>query len=154
MAKFALKLDNFILRPNILILPKYFPVTENNPLLVDDTRLAEHFIDKLNLILTPSTHLERTFQYSCSIDILNAKHIFFLTKLLDLKLFSQSVTLDLENITEDLREAPTAQNTCRKLLPFIQCFMYYRPEFKGVYQYFSQRAIQSNKGIKIYFIIK
>ena len=87
------------------------------------------------MILTPcpSHSLDASFPDNCSVSQLTSKHMFLLLNLLDIQLFSQTVTLEQENITENLCESPFAQNICRKLVPFIQSFLFYRNEFKDVY---------------------
>ncbi len=97
------------------------------------------------MVISPCQALnsENMFQEACAIERLNSKQMFFLFHLLDLKLFSQTVLLDMENITEFLEEAHAVQNLCRRLVPFIQYYMYYRPEFKSVYDDLCQNGIDT-----------
>jgi hypothetical protein len=113
---------------------KWLSIIEN-PILVDNnTDLAEKFINKFDMVIMPTSN-ESCFAEKCRVDYSNIKkQTYFLINLLDLKLFSKTVLLDLENITENLREAPNVQFICSSLLPAIQCFLFYRIEFKQIYQ--------------------
>ena len=122
----------------------------NNPILVDNTELAEKFIEKFDMVVMPlveeTTLIDPSFSDFCRLDSsLNMKRAFFLINLLELKLFSKTVILDLENITENLRESSMAQNICSKLVPFIQCFLCYRTEFKQIYQELNSDSIKINE---------
>jgi hypothetical protein len=62
------------------------------------------------------------------------------------------VILDLENVTESLREAPQIQNMCRRVVPYIQYFFFYRPEFKSVYSELEQLISDKLKRMKFYSV--
>ncbi len=76
---------------------------------------------------------------------LTAKHLFFLTTLLDIRLFSHTVLLDPTAAASHtpVAEAPQNQLICSQLLPFLQAFLYYRPELRPVYTHLIQQRIHS-----------
>ena len=135
----------------------------NTPILVDnDFDLAEKFINKLNMIccVNPNhsntlnnkdTEESVTFNQLCRIDNLSPKVGRLFSQLFGFQYFSQTVYLDLENITENLREAHNVRNLCAKLLPFVQCFLFYRKEFQSVYFELSQNARIGEKLEKMKF---
>lgn len=110
----------------------------NRPCLADaDLDLAEKFVDKINIVMVNATKMS-DFSERCRLDLeqIEPKLAFFWLDLMRLSRFSSLVMLDLENITESLMEAPAqvVQNTCRRLLPFIQCFLYSREECQPIYE--------------------
>ena len=108
----------------------------NNPILVEkDFELAEKFADKLNIICVPNANVDAGSSISdlCRADNLTNKMAYFFYNVLRFQSFSQVVFLDLENITENLREAFRVQNLCSRLVPFLQCYLHYRKEFRAIY---------------------
>lgn len=115
---------------------------KNCPILVDNEfDLAEKFVDKLNIVVVNSSS-SNEFTDLCRADSLGEKISHFFYNFLEISSFSSLVILDLQNITKNLREAPQVQNQCRKLLPFIQSFLFYRPEFSSVYTELISDSVQ------------
>jgi hypothetical protein len=109
------------------------------PILIDSNfDLAEKFAEKLNVVvIKPVKCADETsefFETCCNSEGLGDKLVYFFHSCLRLATFSSVLMLDLENITESLREAPDVQNTCRKMLPFIQSFLHHRKEFEFIYK--------------------
>ncbi len=116
---------------------KWLELTNTSPPIIIDTNydLAEKFAHKLNVIvINPTSKSDEFYEMCCRTDALNEKLMYFFHNCLRLNTFSSVLMLDLENITENLREAPDVQNACRKMLPHIQCFMYHRKEFESIYK--------------------
>lgn len=122
--------------------------------MVDDANLAENFKEKLDMVITPSQAHEEAFADKCSLSNLTPKQLFFLRDLLGLKTFSRTIILDLENVTEQLQEAPSVQNICRKILPFIQCFLFYRAEFEALYKTLSGISIHTKLDTLKFYSVK
>ena len=146
-----------------LIIPCYnnkwlsLSLTESHPILVDDTDLAEKFIDKLDMIVIPinGDEISDSFNDLCRFDSnLNQKRTYFLMDLLELKLFSKIVYLDLLNVTQHLRISPNVQNLCSILVYPIQCFFYYRTELKQTYQEFKEISIDAKLNKMNFFSVK
>jgi hypothetical protein len=76
---------------------------------------------------------EDTCAKMCRADNLTPTVAYFFYKKFCFQSFSQTVYLDLENITENLREAHNVRNLCAKLIPFVQCFLFHRKEFQQIY---------------------
>lgn len=113
----------------------------NVPCLADaDLDLAEKFANEINVVVTnaasSSSDSSETFLAMCRFDSSRLSHELaaFWLDLLQLSRFSSLVILDLENITENLMEAPAdVQNKCRRLVPFVQSFLYSVPECRPIY---------------------
>jgi hypothetical protein len=136
-------------KPIIPCFDKKWMSTANSPVLVDkELELAEKFIDKLNMVVLPTKNANGSFLDLCKADDLSSKIFYFFSVILKLNSFSRVVILDLENITESLREAPKVQNLCRKLVPFIQSFMHSRPEFKLAYEQFDSELLNCVKKLE------
>jgi hypothetical protein len=122
--------------------------TSNPPILIDSNyELAEKFADKLKIcIINPSvTSANQEFYDLCCFNTLNPideKLNSFFNDLLQINTFSSVLMLDLENITESLREAPEIQNICYKILPFIQLFLNHRPELKVLYTHLNTIGVR------------
>lgn len=76
---------------------------------------------------------EETFAKMCRAENLTHRVAYFFYKRFNFQSFSQTVYLDLENITENLREAHNVRNLCAKLIPFVQCFLFHRKELQQIY---------------------
>lgn len=115
----------------------------NRPCLADaDLDLAEKFVDKINVAIVNANAMtvetdEDAFVKMCRFDLQekSSSLVQFWLDVAQLKRFSSIVILDLENITESLMEAPAhVQNRCRRVLPFVQCFLATRNECKPLYE--------------------
>ena len=96
-----------------------------------------------------------SFNDLCRFDSnLNQKRTYFLMDLLELKLFSKIVYLDLLNVTQHLRISPNVQNLCSILVYPIQCFFYYRTELKQTYQEFKEISIAAKLNKMNFFSVK
>lgn len=145
----------------------------NVPCLADaDLDLAEKFANEINVVVTNATSSSsdssEMFLSMCRFDSSRLSHelaVFWLD-LLQLSRFSSLVILDLENITESLMEAPAdVQNRCRRLVPFVQSFLYSVPECRPIYDKLKSVDIKNRldklkiyrlgiKNLKILFKIK
>ena len=82
---------------------------------------------------------QKTFAELCALENLDDHARLFLVNILGLRLFSNIISLDLDKIeTENLRPAPIVQNLLAKVVPFLQYYIYWRPEYKSIYQLLSQ----------------
>lgn len=110
--------------------------SKSQPVVADSLlELAEQFNDKINMVVTNPTPATREFTDLCGrIDQMSPKLAYFFYSCLELPKFSDVVILDLENITQNLREAPEVQHICSKIVPFIQSFFFYRSELGQAYK--------------------
>lgn len=126
---------------------KWQSASQSNPPCLADAELdlAEKFSEKINIAVVnvaSQQHIAETddddaFVKSCRFetDTMRPKLLFFWLEVLQLSSFSSLVILDLENITECLREAPVSvQNRCRRLVPLVQCFLASRADCRPIYE--------------------
>ena len=122
----------------------------NSPPIIIDTNfeLAEKFADKLNIVVTnPAAKSSEFYDMCCRSDTLSEKLAYFFYNCLQLNSFTSVLILDLENITENLREAPDVQNICRRMLPYVQCFLHFREELEPVYKQLSSEQFKISENL-------
>ena len=116
-----------------------------SPLIVDDAELASNFIEKLNFLCLPEVakYTKQTsdenplFTEQINYELIRKNNVdlyFFIIEICNLKLVSSMIKPNVENITVNLRPAPIIQNLCRKVLPYIQCFLMYKYGCESVYK--------------------
>ncbi len=107
---------------------------------------------KLHMLQTTESD---SFVASTSTSQLSNKHIYFLSGLLGLDLFSNTITIDLQfNLDNtNLTESADNKNICRQILPYIQTFLFHKHEFKPIYIRLSQINVHSElERLKFYAV--
>ncbi|CAF0865248.1 unnamed protein product [Brachionus calyciflorus] len=107
---------------------------DQNPILVDnDFDLAEKFSDKISILVTNYCQTsDNEFHNLCTINHNNTNLMNFYINILKVNLFSRVLILDLENITTSLSESSKVVLICKRILPYIQYYVYNRPEFSDM----------------------
>ena len=124
---------------------KWISLSEN-PLIIDDSDLSSKFIDKINFLCLPSQPghttqnsdyiLEKLSTEQSNYEILKSRNPnmnTFLLNICNIKTVTSAIVANVENITANLRPAPSVQNICRKILFYIQCFLAHKIGYADVY---------------------